>query len=82
MMSVMNDPTQPTARRDRMAVACAPYLHARLIGNPTAKCSFEMSETELEAVLKREEAYQREQDELARLRRLAELHVAVDNTEE
>jgi hypothetical protein len=81
MLQIMNDRRQPSARRDKMAIACAPYLHARLIANGVAKCSFEMTAAELEAVLKREEAYQREQDELARLRRLAELHVAVDNTE-
>ena len=30
MLEVMNDPRQPLERRDRMAVAAAPYLHARL----------------------------------------------------
>ena len=34
MLRVMKDESQPLARRDKMAVHAAPYLHARLIGNP------------------------------------------------
>lgn len=29
MVAVMNDPTVEAARRDRMAIAAAPYVHAR-----------------------------------------------------
>lgn len=29
MLEVMNDPTADQARRDRMAMAAAPFLHAR-----------------------------------------------------
>jgi phage terminase small subunit len=32
MMAVMNDPNADWDRRDRMAIAAAPYLHARLQG--------------------------------------------------
>ena len=59
MLKILNDPAQPQARRDRMAVAAAPYLHARLMGNPTAKAAFEMSEEELETVIEREKAFRR-----------------------
>ena len=30
MLSVMNDPGVDDARRDRMAIAAAPYVHARV----------------------------------------------------
>ncbi len=30
MLSVMNDPGVDDARRDRMAIAAAPYIHARV----------------------------------------------------
>jgi len=30
MLAVMNDPTVPEERRDRMATAAAPYCHPRL----------------------------------------------------
>jgi hypothetical protein len=29
MLRVMNDPTQPEARRDRLAIAAAPFMHPR-----------------------------------------------------
>jgi phage terminase small subunit len=29
MLAVMNDPGQPPNRRDRMAIAAAPFIHAR-----------------------------------------------------
>ena len=30
MLAVLNDETAPAARRDRMAIAAAPYVHARV----------------------------------------------------
>jgi hypothetical protein len=32
MLSIMRDPTATEARRDRMAMAAAPYCHAKLFG--------------------------------------------------
>ena len=39
MLQVLNDASPPIERRDRMAVAAAPYLHARLnaITSPDAR---------------------------------------------
>lgn len=31
MLAVMNDPTQSPSRRDRMAAAAAPFVHARAV---------------------------------------------------
>lgn len=33
MLSVMNDPSGDTARRDRMAIAAAPFVHGRAEGD-------------------------------------------------
>src|SRR4051794_13236325 len=37
MLTVMNDPDADPARRDRMAVAAAPYVHARAAGAKPGK---------------------------------------------
>jgi hypothetical protein len=39
--------------------AVLPFVHARPVATLTAKCSFEMSDDEINAVLAREEAYRR-----------------------
>jgi hypothetical protein len=37
MLAVMNDPTADQARRDRMAVAAAPFIHPRVADNRFGK---------------------------------------------
>ena len=86
MMRVFNDSSQPTERRDRMAVAAAPYFHARLTAITTPKATFEMSTEEIEQLLYRELEYARRQGNLKLVRELeGSLHgarsprLAVDN---
>ena len=52
----MRDPTQPTRRRDEMARAAAPFVHAKLMTEkmePKDSHLLEMTSTELEAELVR-----------------------------
>lgn len=37
MLGVMRDPQEDPVRRDRMAIAAAPYLHARAEQRPSKK---------------------------------------------
>jgi hypothetical protein len=45
--------------RDMLCIAVLPFVHARPVATLTAKCSFEMTDDEINAVIAREEAYQR-----------------------
>jgi hypothetical protein len=47
MLKIMNDPKQPQARRDKMAVAAAPFCHPRLTVIAKPKRPSEMSDAEL-----------------------------------
>jgi hypothetical protein len=73
MMQVLNDPTQPIERRDRMAVHAAPYQHARLTAISTPKATFEMSTEEIEQLLYRELEHARRQGHLELVRELEEI---------
>ena len=56
MLRIMRDPTQPTRRRDEMARAAAPFVHAKLMPEkmePKDSHLLEMTSTELEAELVR-----------------------------
>jgi hypothetical protein len=50
MLKVMNDRKQPTERRDRMAIAAAPFCHARLVYAEIKRPSA-MTENELERAI-------------------------------
>jgi hypothetical protein len=50
MLKVMNDRKQPNDRRDRMAIAAAPFCHARLVYAEIKRPSA-MSETELDRAI-------------------------------
>jgi hypothetical protein len=50
MLRVMNDRKQPNERRDRMAIAAAPFCHARLVYAEVKRPSA-MTETELERAI-------------------------------
>jgi hypothetical protein len=50
MLKVMNDRKQPTDRRDRMAIAAAPFCHARLVYAEIKRPSA-MTENELERAI-------------------------------
>jgi hypothetical protein len=39
MLAVMNDPNADMSRRDRMAIAAAPYMHSKAMDQPTGKQS-------------------------------------------
>jgi hypothetical protein len=58
MLRVLNDETQPQERRDRFAIAAAPYLHPRLTSIAIAKAPFEMTKEELEQTLRRQEEHE------------------------
>jgi len=73
MLKVLNDPTQPLERRDRMAVHAAPYLHPRLTAAATPRATFEMSSEELTSLLYRELEHARDQGDLKTVRQLEEL---------
>ena len=51
MLRIMSDTSQPDERRDRMALAAAPFIHPRLSASAVmvAKTPYEMTEAELEA---------------------------------
>jgi hypothetical protein len=72
MMRVLNDPSQPIERRDRMAVHAAPYLHARLTAGSSPKTTFEMSDDEIRELLFRELEHARRQGNLPVVRELEE----------
>ena len=72
MLQVLNDASPPIERRDRMAVAAAPYLHARLSAITTPKAAFEMSAEEIEQLLYRELEHARRQGNLELVRQLEE----------
>jgi hypothetical protein len=50
MLKLMNDKRQPPERRDRMAIAAAPFCHARLVYAEIKRPSA-MSDTELERAI-------------------------------
>jgi hypothetical protein len=50
MLKLMNDKKQPAERRDKMAIAAAPFCHARLVYAEIKRPSA-MSDTELERAI-------------------------------
>jgi hypothetical protein len=45
--------------RDMLCIAVLPFVHARPVATLTAKCSFEMTDAELDQIIVKEEAYRR-----------------------
>jgi hypothetical protein len=68
LLARIEDQTLDAKYRDQLCIAVLPFVHARPVATLTAKCSFEMSDDEINAVIAREEAYQR--GELAQVIRL------------
>jgi len=50
MLAVMNDETAEAARRDRMAMAAAPYVHRRAADEPIGKKERQLAEAEAAGV--------------------------------
>jgi hypothetical protein len=61
---------QPSERRDRMAIAAAPYLHTRLSTIATAKATFEMTTAEIDELLARELEHAQQQGDEKRVREI------------
>lgn len=70
MLEVLNDKTQPTLRRDRMAIAAAPYLHPRLNMVAIPKTTFEMTTVEIDQLLARELEHAQQQGDTGRVREI------------
>jgi hypothetical protein len=70
MLQVLNDASQPIERRDRMAIAAAPYVHPRLTSLTTPMATFEMTSEQLEELLRRELEYYRRQGNLEEVRQI------------
>jgi hypothetical protein len=51
MLKIMNDAKQPKERRDKMAVAAAPFCHPRLTVYAEAKRPSQMSDNELDKAI-------------------------------
>jgi hypothetical protein len=68
LLARIEDQTLDAKYRDQLCLGVLPYLHARPVATLTAKCSFEMTDDEINAVIAREEAYQR--GEIAQVVRL------------
>jgi hypothetical protein len=50
MLNVMNDPAQPNERRDRMAVAAAPYVHPKAADQKLGKKDVAIQEAQRAAL--------------------------------
>jgi hypothetical protein len=59
LLARIEDQTLDAKYRDQLCIAVLPFVHARPVATLTAKASFEMSTEELDAVIAREQAYQR-----------------------
>jgi hypothetical protein len=68
----MADETESERYRDSLAIAAAPFLHARLTAIATPKTTFEMSSEEIEQLLYRELEHARRQGHLELVRELEE----------
>ena len=75
LLAHIEDPSLDAKYKDQLCIAVLPFVHARPVATLTAKCSFEMSDDEINAVLAREEAYRR--GDLAQVVRLP---AAADDT--
>jgi hypothetical protein len=56
----MADESEPQRYRDSLAIAAAPYVHARLSSIATAKTAYEMSSDELVATIARQQTQEAE----------------------
>jgi hypothetical protein len=68
----MADKRETEKYRDQLAIAAAPFCHPRLSPLPTPMATFEMTDQQLEEVLRREAENARRQGDLKAARRIEE----------
>jgi hypothetical protein len=68
----MADKTETERYRDSLALAAAPFVHPRLNSLPTPMATFEMTDHQLEDVLRREAEQARRQGDLKAARQIEE----------